>query len=122
MARIRLPFECYACGKRFRNAQAVRGHRRHCRYPRLRRQAEAEAGSEPRPITAPSSSEERPQSAHNGDAGSIRHRGGPLSHEGRLLLLDVQEAIEQRCDVAGQFAFMANELARMNVAGEHAHA
>jgi hypothetical protein len=46
MARKRrLPYDCFACGKRFRNAQGVRAHRRTCRYPRLKRQGEAQAAA-----------------------------------------------------------------------------
>lgn len=102
MARkSRLPYECYSCGTRFKSAQAVRGHRRHCRYPRLKRQAEAEAEAEPQPVT-------------NARLGK---RPGPLGLEAKLLLLEVQDEIERLQQTAGRFAGMAYELARMNVAG-----
>lgn len=129
MARKRrLPYDCFACGMRFKNAQAVRGHRRHCRYPRLQRQAEAQAGSEPGASTAQhrsgsgSTTTERPHSFHAGDAARVRRRPGPLSHEARLLLLEVQEAIEQLQQDAREFAGMAHEFARMNVAGQYEQA
>jgi len=38
--------------------------------------------------------------------------------EAKLLLLEVQDALEGLQHTAGQFAFMANELVRMNVVGE----
>ena len=122
----RLPYECYSCGRRFRNAQAVRGHRRHCQYPRLRREAEARAGAQPELPTAQHSSGSttrgRPQSAQGGDADRVRRRPGPLSYETKLLLLEVQAAIEQLHQDAGHFAFWAHELTRMNVQGHDKHA
>src|SRR5690349_21023932 len=93
-------WRCHACKKRFTNPQAVRGHQLHCRVRRLQRQAEAQPGWQP--------------------ATSLRggKRPGPLSMEAKLLLLEVQDALEGLQQTAGQFAFMANELARMNVVGE----
>jgi hypothetical protein len=127
MARKRrLPFDCFACGKCFKSAQAVRGHRRHCRYPRLRREAEAQAGAQPEPSTGQhrsgSTTRERPQSVHGGDADRIRRRPGPLSYETKLLLLEVQEAIEQLREDAREFGGMAYQFARMNVAGQYEQA
>ena len=52
----------------------------------------------------------------------MRRRLGLLSQEAKLLLLDVQEAIEQLQQDARQFAGMAHEFARMNVAGQYEHA
>jgi hypothetical protein len=100
MARkSRLPYECYSCGKRFKNAQGVRGHRRHCRYPRLRREAEAQAAAQPGAAPAQrnrgSTTRERLQSSPGEDADRMRRRPGPLGQETRLRLLEVQAAIEE---------------------------
>lgn len=100
----RLPYECFSCGKRFQGAQAVRGHRRHCRYPRLKRQAEAQVARQP--ATTP----------------RVETRPGPLSHEAKLLLLDVQVELEQLQRVTLHFATVANIMAGMNVAGQYARA
>jgi hypothetical protein len=122
MARKRrFPYTCFTCGKRFRNAQAVRGHRRHCRDLRLTRQAEAQAGAQPVSPTAQHNHGFRtrghPQSSGDRDAVSMGRRPGPLSYETKLLLLEVQAAIEQLHHEAGHFAFWAHELTRMNVKG-----
>lgn len=120
----RLPFGCFACGKRFKNAQAVRGHCRHCRDARLNRQAEA--GGEPGAAVAQYRSglplSDARRSAQGGNADPMRRRPGPLSHESKLLLLDAQDAIEQLQEDAGQFAVMTHEFARMSVPGYHEHA
>ena len=100
----RLAYECFSCGKRFKSAQAVRGHRRHCRYPRLKRQAEAQAEHQPVPTT--------PEGK----------RPGPLSQEAKLLLLNVQVEIEQLQRATRHFATVANIMAGMNVAGQYAKA
>jgi len=101
MARTsRLPFDCFTCGKRFKNAQAVRGHRRHCRYPRLKREAEAQAATQPETATR------------------IGKRPGPLSQEAKLLALDVWEGLEQLHRTARHFRTVASSMAAMNVAGE----
>jgi len=52
----------------------------------------------------------------------MRRRPGPLSYEFRTLLLDVEAARDQLKQTAGHFADWARELARMNVAGQNAHA
>jgi len=105
MARKRpLPYDCFTCGKRFRNAQGVRGHLRHCRYPRLRREADAQAAAEP------------------GPPGRVGKRPGPLSQEGKLLSLDAREGLEQLQGTARHFATVSNILARMNVEGENERA
>lgn len=52
----------------------------------------------------------------------MRRRPGPLSYETKLLLLEVQAAIEQLQQDAREFAIMANEFARMNVAGQYEQA
>ena len=52
----------------------------------------------------------------------MRRRPGPLSYETKLLLLEVQAAIEQLYQDAGHFAFWAHELTRMNVQGHDKHA
>jgi hypothetical protein len=93
-------WRCNSCNKRYDNPQAVRGHQLHCRTRRLKQQAEAE----PRSRLATSS--------------RVGKRPGPLSMEAKLLLLEVQDALEGLRKTAGQFSFMANELARMNVRGE----
>ena len=94
----RLPYECFSCGKRFKSAQGVRGHRRHCRYPRQRKQAEAEAARQPVPTTR------------------VGKRPGPLSHEAKLLLLDAREMCERFRDAALEFAGWAHlQGARENV-------
>lgn len=96
----RLPYECYSCGKRFRCAQAVRGHRRHCQYARLKPQAEAQAAAEPVP------------------ADRFGKRPGPLSQEGKLLTLDAWEALEELQRSAGQFHTVASLMAAGNIAGQ----
>ena len=52
----------------------------------------------------------------------MRRRPGPLSYESRILLLDVEAAIDQLHQTAGHFAYWAQELTRMNVTGQYAHA
>ena len=105
MARKRrLPYECFTCGQRFKNAQAVRGHRRHCRYPRLKRQAEAQAADQPEPATR------------------FGKRPGPLSQEGKLLALDAWEGLEQLQRVAQRIGTVANIMADMNVGGQYERA
>src|SRR5688572_16478750 len=99
-ARNKRFWRCHSCKKRFKNPQAVRGHQLHCRVRRLQRQAEAE-----------------PQSQLLTSC-RVGKRPGPLSMEAKLLLLEVQDALEGLQKTAGQFSFMANELARMNVAAE----
>ncbi len=126
MARkSRLPFECFQCGTRWKNAQALFGHLRHP-HRRQHAQAEADGGVEPGAPTAQRSSASttrgRPQSVPGGDADRIRRRPGPLSYETKLLLLQVQAAIEQLRQDAREFASMANEFARMNVEGYHEQA
>lgn len=97
MARKRrLPYECYSCGKCFKSAQAVRGHRRHCRYPRLKRQAEAQAATQP--VTAT----------------RVGKRPGPLSQEARQLALDAWEGLEQLQRTARHFRTVASCMAAMN--------
>lgn len=93
-------YDCFACGKRFKNPQAVRGHRRHCRYPRLKREAEAQAASQPVPDTR------------------VGKRPGPLSQEAKLLSLDAWEGLEQLQRTARHFRMVASSMAAMNVAGE----
>ena len=127
MARKRrLPFDCFACGKCFQSAQAVRGHRRHCRDARLTRQAQAEAVAQPgTPATQPTgepTSRERLRISQSGEADCSRRRPGPLSYEFRILLLDVEDAIHQLHGTAEHFAYCAEVLARMNVAGLDARA
>jgi len=101
MARkSRLPYDCFACGKCFKSAQAVRGHRRHCRYPRLKREAESQAGAQPLPATR------------------FGKRPGPLSQEAKLLALDAWEGLEQLHRTARHFRTVASSMAAMNVAGE----
>ena len=123
MARKRrLPYECYSCGKRFKSAQAVRGHRRHCRYPRLRREAETEAAAQPG--TAPaqrnrgSTTRARLQSSPGEDADRMRRRPGPLSSETKRLSLDAWEGLEQLQRTARHFRTMASSMAAMNVERE----
>ena len=101
MARkSRLPYECYSCGKCFKSAQAVRGHRRHCRYPRLKRQAEAQAGAQPGPATR------------------FGKRPGPLGQEAKQLVLDACEGLEQLQRTARHFRTVASCMAAMNDARE----
>ena len=101
MARKRrLPFDCFTCGKCFKNAQAVRGHRRHCRYPRLKREAEAQAAAQP------------------GTATRVGKRPGPLSQEAKLLTLDTWEGLEELQRTARHFRTVASSMAAMNVERE----
>lgn len=97
MARkSRLPYECYSCGKRFRSAQAVRGHRRHCRYPRLKRQAEAQAAAQPALATR------------------FGKRPGPLNQEAKQVALAACEGLEQLQRTARHFRTVASFMAAMN--------
>jgi hypothetical protein len=123
MARKRrLPYDCFACGKRFKSAQAVRGHRRHCRYPRLKREAEAEAAAQPGVAAAQRNSgstlRERLRSSQGAEADRVRRRPGPLSYETRLLSLDAWEGLEQLQRTARHFKTVASSMAAMNVARE----
>jgi hypothetical protein len=52
----------------------------------------------------------------------MRRRPGPLSYEFRTLLLDVEAAIDQLQQTAEHYADCAQEMVRMNVAGQNAHA
>ena len=127
MARKRrLPFDYFMCGRRFKNAQAVRGHRRHFRYPRLRREAEAEVGTLPRFAAVNNHSgstlSERLCPSQGGEKDGMRRRPGPLSYDSRILLLDLEAALDQLKQTAGHFADWARELTRMNVAGQNANA
>ena len=104
----RLPFECYRCGKRWKTSQALFGHLRHHTYLRQGAQAEAEFGAVP------------PGAAVQTDG--MRRRPGPLSYESRVLLLDVEAAFDQLKQTARHYADWAQELTRMNVPGQNAHA
>ena len=124
MARKRrLPYDCFTCGKRFKTAQGVRGHRRHCRYPRLKRQAEAEAAAQPEVAAVQrnnrgSTTRERLQSSSVEDAARVRRRPGPLSFETRLLSLDAWEGLEQLHRTARHFRTVASSMAAMNIERE----
>lgn len=52
----------------------------------------------------------------------MRRRPGPLSYDSRILLLDVEAALDQLQQTARHFADWAQERTRMNVAGQNAHA
>ncbi len=122
----RLPFECYRCGTRWKTSQALFGHLRHHTYLRQRAQAEAEVGAVPQGAAlrnhSGSTLRERPRLSQGGEAGGISRRPGPLSNESRILLLDVEAALDQLQQTAGHFADWAQEMIRMNVAGKEAHA
>lgn len=122
----RLPFECYRCGKRWKTSQALFGHLRHHTYLRQRAQAEAEIGAVPQGAAVKNHSgstlRERLRPSQGGEADCMRRRPGPLSYESRILLLDVEAALDQLQQDAEHFADWARELIRMNVAGQNAHA
>jgi hypothetical protein len=101
MARKRrLPFDCFTCGKCFKNAQAVRAHLRHCTYSRQRAQAESDGRAQP------------------GAATRVGKRPGPLSHEAKQLALDACEGLEQLQRTARHFRTVASCMAAMNDARE----
>jgi hypothetical protein len=122
----RLKFECYQCGTRWNNAQALFGHLRGHTYRRQRAEAETEVGVVPGVAAAKhrsgSTLSERLRPSQGGEADSMRRRPGPLSYEFRKLLLDVEAELDQLHQDAGHFADWAQELTRMNVAGQYAHA
>jgi hypothetical protein len=127
MARKRrLPFECYTCGKRWKTSQALFGHIRGHTYRRQRAEAEAKVGAVPGVAAANNRSgstrSERLRPSQGGEADYMRRRPGPLGYEFRKLLLDVEAALDQLQQDAGHFADWAQELTRMNVAGQIAHA
>jgi hypothetical protein len=101
MARKRrLPFDCFTCGKRFENAQAVRGHRRHCRYPRLSGSLCLSLPLQP------------------GTATRVGKRPGPLSQEAKLLTFDTWEGLEELQRTARHFRTVASSMAAINVERE----
>lgn len=89
-------------------------------------QAEAEVGAVPVVASAKNNSRstlrKRIRPSQGGEADGMRRRPGPLSYEFRMLLLDVEAALNQLKQTAWHFADWARELARMNVAGQNAHA
>lgn len=118
--------ECFQCGKRWKNAQALFGHLRQHAYRRQRAKAEAEAGAVPGVAAVKNHSgstlRKRLRLPQGGEADDIRRRPGPLGYDSRILLLDVEAALDQLKQTAGNFADWARELTRMNVAGQNAHA
>ena len=122
----RLPFECFQCGTRWKNAQALFGHLRQHAYRRQRAQAEAEAGIVPGVAAVKNYSgstlRKRLRPSQGGEADDMRRRPGPLSYEFRTLLLDVEAEFYQLQQDAEHFADWARELIRMNVAGQNVHA
>jgi hypothetical protein len=127
MARkLRLPFECYRCGKRWKTSQALFGHLRGHTYRRQRAEAEAEVSAVPGVAAAKhrsgSTLSERLRPSQGGEADRMSRRPGPLSYEFRKLLLDVEAELDQLHQDAGHFADWAREMIRMNMAGQYAHA
>jgi hypothetical protein len=122
----RLPYECYQCGTRWRTSQALFGDLRHHTYRRQRAQAEAEVGAVPGVAAAKhrsgSTLSERLRPSQGGEADRMSRRPGPLSYEFRILLLDLEAALDQLHQDAGHFADWAQEMIRMNMAGQNAHA
>ncbi len=127
MARkLRLPFECYRCHKRWKTSQVLFGHLRQHALRRQREEAEAQIGAVPGVAAVKNHSSstlrKRLRPSQGGDTEGIGRRPGPLSYEFRILLLDVVAALYQLKQTAGRFAFCAGEMSRMNVAGSEAHA
>ena len=119
----RLPYKCGDCGRRFKNAQAVRGHLLHCPAAKRRRQAEAQAEAQPGTAVRSDSSRahamEQSRSSSDRTADDVRRRPGPLSQELTVVFLDVQEMLEHLRDDALEFAVMSYNFAGMNVPGAH---
>ena len=95
----RLPYKCDDCGRRFKNAQAVRGHLLHCPAAKRRRQAEAQAEAQPGTAVMPDNTRahamEQSRSSSDRTADDARRRAGPLGRELKVLFLDVQDMLEQ---------------------------
>src|SRR5262249_30181307 len=122
----RLSWDCYKCGKRWKSSQALFGHLRQHALRRQREEAEAEGGRMPvnAAVRKHSGSTLRKWShpPQDGEAEYMRRRPGPLSYEFRMLLLDVEAALDELKLTAEHFAYCAWELTRMNVVGENVHA
>ena len=119
----RLPYKCNDCGRRFKNAQSVRGHLLHCPAAKRRRQAEAQAEAQPGTAVRPNNTRDHPmeQSRSSSDrtAEDVRQRPGPPSQELTVVFLDVQEMLEHLRDNAREFAVKSYIWAGMNVPGAH---
>jgi hypothetical protein len=90
----RKPFECSSCFRRFRNAQALFGHLRHCeRHMRLKAEAQAKAGSQPPGQFRPK--EGQSKADVQADAKPSSGRFGRDSQDNLLLLLDVYELLPE---------------------------
>jgi hypothetical protein len=88
----RKPYECSSCFRRFRNAQALFGHLRHCeRHGRLKEEAKVEAGNQPPGQVRPKEDQSRPDI--HADAKPSSGRFGRDSQDNLLLLLDVHELL-----------------------------
>ena len=120
MARKTRARRCFYCERRFRNAQAVRGHQLHCPVRRLRLQAEA--GTRLQPAGHPSRDQAHPVNAAEASAQSLHRRHGPDSQESKLLLLDTHEAITQLHREAGHHAWWAQWLSRAAPTHAEGHA
>ena len=115
----RLPYKCNDCGRRFKNAQSVRGHLLHCPAAKRRRQAEAQPGTAVRPNNTRDHPMEQSRSSSDRTAEDVRQRPGPLSQELTVVFLDVQEMLEHLRDNALEFAVKSYIFAGMNVPGSH---
>ncbi len=120
MARKTRARRCFYCERRFKNAQAVRGHQLHCPVRRLRLQAEA--GRRLQPAGQLSRDQTSPVNPSETSARSVHKRHGPDSQENKLLLLDTHEAITKLHRTAGRHAWMAQWLSRAAPAHAEGHA
>ena len=122
----RLPYKCDDCGRRFKNAQAVRGHLLHCPAAKRRRQAEAQAEAQPGTAVMPdikgAHATERRRSSQDRTVDDEKRRAGPLGRELRVLFLSVQDMLEHLREDALESAGKSYIFAGMNVPGEHEQA
>ncbi|MEP6934685.1 MAG: hypothetical protein ABI988_12195, partial [Nitrospirota bacterium] len=119
----RLPYKCNDCGRRFKNAQSVRGHLLHCPAAKRRRQAEAQAEAQPETGGMQNNhrahATEQSRSSLDRTVADEKRRAGPLGREFRVLVLSVQDLLEHLQDDAHEFAVQADCFADMSVRGAH---